>query len=266
VAGVSPEDMRAAYEARLVTEPAAARLAAERGAGVEAARAAVDALRDAADVAAAFEANRSFHLAIVRASGNPFLARFAEMLWATRLGGAVYDRQHRLAEFVAIDAGAHEAIAEAVAARDGEGAERLMREHIGDAMGLLLDELLTGEGYDVRLWPESAGAFELIRQQPTDLVLLDLSLNRRGDGVAVLEQLCADEATAGTPVIVFADDSHALAMLRVLPTGWRCEVLEKPFYLEELMARVARIVPPPYPTLIGLEAGDWVRDAALSAG
>lgn len=128
------------------------------------------------------------------------------------------------------------------------------------AMGVLMDELLTGEGYAVRLWPTSGDAFDFIQREPTDLVILDLSLNQRGDGIAILEQLCRDVATCEIPVIVLADDSHALSMLRVLPSARRYEVLEKPFYLEQLVAIVDRVLMSSHLVPCGGDADDWAYD------
>ena len=66
-------DMRDAWTARLVIEPPAARLAAERdpAAELDRMRAAVAAQRASADPARSLDANREFHLALVSASGNP---------------------------------------------------------------------------------------------------------------------------------------------------------------------------------------------------
>lgn len=144
VAEVGPEDMRAGYDARLVIEPAAAALAAARGD-----RDAIARMRDAIaehraalrDVPAAFAANRAFHLALVEASGNPYLVRFAETLWSARLGLRIYETQGEPPEFIARDADDHEAIADAVAARDAARAEELTRGHIAAAMELLVAQL-----------------------------------------------------------------------------------------------------------------------------
>jgi DNA-binding GntR family transcriptional regulator len=152
VAGVGPRDMHSSYESRLIVEPAAARLAAERAGGepgcaaMLAAVAELRAASDAGDVRAAFVANRAFHLAVVEASGNAYLLRFAEMLWATRLGLAVYERQRGLSRFLAVDADSHEAIAVAIAGGDGDAAEALMREHIDGAMSLLLEQFAGAGG------------------------------------------------------------------------------------------------------------------------
>jgi DNA-binding GntR family transcriptional regulator len=144
VADVRPADMEAAYQARLTIEPAAARLAGGRGgeAVVAPMRAAIAAHRAALhDLGAAFRANRAFHLALVEAGGNPYLVRFAETLWTGRLGMRVYETQDEPPEFIARDADEHEAIADAIAAREPDRAQELTRRHIACAMELLVAQL-----------------------------------------------------------------------------------------------------------------------------
>jgi DNA-binding GntR family transcriptional regulator len=126
-------DARDAWAARVALEPGAARLAAERRDrdGIAAMRAAIAAQRRAdggRDLR--FSANRAFHLALAAASGNPHLARFAEMLWVPRIGVPVYQAQ--AAEPAGPDAWAdeHERIADAIERGDAETAERLTRAHI----------------------------------------------------------------------------------------------------------------------------------------
>ena len=132
------------------------------------------------------------------------------------------------------------------------------------AMGLLLDELLTGEGYQVHLWPDATGAFEFIRQKHPDLVILDLWIERRSDDLADLDQLCRDHATSDIPVIAFADDAHAFPTLRVLPVACRCQVLAKPFYIEDLIAKVRLVVAPSRATWGGAKENMGVhREAAV---
>ena len=93
-------------------------------------RAAIDAQRADREPAASLDANREFHLALVAASGNPHLAHFAELLWVARISVAIYTAQAAQAGGTDAWAGEHEAILEAIAAGDGELAERLTREHI----------------------------------------------------------------------------------------------------------------------------------------
>jgi DNA-binding GntR family transcriptional regulator len=144
VADVRPADMEAAYQARLVLEPAAAGLAGRRGgpAAVAPMRAAIEVHRAAIhDLPAAFHANRAFHLALVEAAGNPYLVRFAETLWTGRLGMRIYETQDEPPEFIARDADDHEAITDAIAAREPHLAEELTRRHIATAMTLLVEQL-----------------------------------------------------------------------------------------------------------------------------
>jgi DNA-binding GntR family transcriptional regulator len=126
-------DMEQAWRARLVIEPGAARLAAERcdGTAIEQMRETVRRQRDVADdVTASFTLNREFHLALVAASGNAHLLRFAELLWLSRIGVPIFARQARDRSQVLSWAGDHEAITDAVAARSAGRAERLTRDHI----------------------------------------------------------------------------------------------------------------------------------------
>jgi DNA-binding GntR family transcriptional regulator len=129
VAAIGTHDMEAAYVARLGIEPLAARLAAGRRD--------VRGLRRAMATKGGYGASRAFHLALVAASGNPFLIGFAETIWAGRIGLHVYARQ-MTDEQLALDAGEHQAIIAAVAAGDEDVAERLTREHIEHALDILL--------------------------------------------------------------------------------------------------------------------------------
>ena len=96
VADVDRREMNAAYQARLVIEPGAARLAAEERlpGPLQRMQDALAAQRRALpDVAKSFEANREFHLALVQASGNEYLMQFVQRLWVARIGEVIYERQ-----------------------------------------------------------------------------------------------------------------------------------------------------------------------------
>jgi DNA-binding GntR family transcriptional regulator len=137
VADVGQDDMHAAYEARLVIEPGAARLAAVQAPAESLARmrAALIAQRRAIpNVRRSFEANREFHLALAEASGNPFLVQFAERLWVARVGEPIYERQSETPERMQLDADEHEQILLAIESGNGRRAESLTRRHLADAM------------------------------------------------------------------------------------------------------------------------------------
>ena len=133
VAGRDFSDMEQAWRARLVIEPGAARLAAERcdPEAIERMRETVDRQRRVADdVTASFELNREFHLTLVAGSGNPHLAQFSELLWLVRIGLPIFARQARDREHLLAWADDHEAIVEAISSGDGDRAAELTREHI----------------------------------------------------------------------------------------------------------------------------------------
>lgn len=137
VVDLDPSDIRMPYEARLVVEPGAARLAAQRRPAepLEQMAASIAAQRTAIpDRAATFDANRDFHLALVRGSGNPFLVQIVEQLWARSIGTPIYEYQAETAARMRADADEHEQILQAVAAGDGRAAEALTRRHVAEAM------------------------------------------------------------------------------------------------------------------------------------
>lgn len=138
VADMDRSGMRAAYEARLVIEPGAARIAATRRPDTQMHEMA-DALarqRRAGrrSVHARFEANRDFHLALVGAAGNAFLDQLAGVLWVARIGEAIYEAQGQTAERRQLDADEHAAILAAVAGGESRRAEALARRHLASAI------------------------------------------------------------------------------------------------------------------------------------
>ena len=137
VADPDRSGMRAAYEARAVIEPGAARLAAQRRPPepLRAMRAALARQRRGLrGVHVRFEANRDFHLALVAGAANPFLDQLAGVLWVARVGEAIYEAQAESAERMRLDADEHEAILEAVEHGHPRDAETLVRRHIAAAI------------------------------------------------------------------------------------------------------------------------------------
>jgi DNA-binding GntR family transcriptional regulator len=143
VADLVETDMDEPYEARLVLEPAAAKLAAQRALEKPQGRmrrAIATQRRAIPNVERTFSANRDFHLGLVEASGNAFLLRFAEQLWVARIGAVIYERQAETPERMRLDADEHEQILDAIAAGDARAAESLTRRHIADALKRFLAE------------------------------------------------------------------------------------------------------------------------------
>jgi DNA-binding GntR family transcriptional regulator len=141
VVALTEADVRSAYEARLVFEPGAARLAARHRSpeAVGALRKAVELQRRRNDPTSAYEASRAFHLALVRASGNAYLARLADALWSPGLAQPIYARQRERPGALTDDLAEHDAILQAVEGGRASEAERLTRRHIESALARLLE-------------------------------------------------------------------------------------------------------------------------------
>jgi len=80
------------------------------------------------------EADIAFHLAILRASGNPFFAQLRDLV-STALRTSI--RFTNRLEGRSADVAAHGAVREAILARDGAAAHRAMQAIIGDVMALI---------------------------------------------------------------------------------------------------------------------------------
>jgi len=142
VVGFTPDDVEDLYAGRLIEEGRAARFAAARITAAELdelrrLHARMRACETPRDLAEYRELNRRFHLAIIGASKRPFLVRslgqlwaaFPTMLWGVIPGVAAASAPGRDDP----DAAEHEEIVSALAARDGDRAERAVGEHIQSA-------------------------------------------------------------------------------------------------------------------------------------
>ncbi|GLR88489.1 GntR family transcriptional regulator [Bradyrhizobium iriomotense] len=123
------------YAMREILEGAAARLAAEHASRLE-----IDAMTDieqaftehSGDAAEMARLNRTFHEAICRAARNRYLDNASKELqdWIALLGPTTFSVTHR----PETSHREHQAIISAIAARDGDKAEKLARAHIREAL------------------------------------------------------------------------------------------------------------------------------------
>lgn len=106
----------------------------------------------------------------------------------------------------------------------------------------VLDDVLTGAGYQTVLWAPGTDADALIRRSRPDLVILDSWLRERGDGLRLVERLGHDPRTASIPVLICSSDGEVLPLpLRLFPDR-RCAILSKPFELAGLLSAVAALL------------------------
>jgi DNA-binding response OmpR family regulator len=109
----------------------------------------------------------------------------------------------------------------------------------------LMERLLRREGYDTILWTAGDGAYEMLRQERPDLVILDIVMETPEVGWTVLELLRLDPETEAIPVLVCSADSRTLRDKAEQLHQVHTETLEKPFNLDTLLERVATLIGPP---------------------
>lgn len=150
VTQLSVADVTEIYEARLALEPLAVRHAAERLSDDDAARAraAFDALARVArrTTVRTWPAHTEFHFSLYRAARSRWLMRLIVPLWesAERYRMATWPRGR-----LDIRQAEHEAILEAVLARDPETASERMRDHLATTANELAARLGEGEVFAV---------------------------------------------------------------------------------------------------------------------
>lgn len=140
VAALDPDWIQQVYQVRGALDGLAVRLAAQRRFALapgllQAGRAAAR----SGDVKAMIEADLAFHAAIYAAAGNPLIEQSAQLHWRhlRRVMGAVL--QHAGQREAVWDE--HQAIADAMAAGDADGAARLIEEHSRHASDHLAQRL-----------------------------------------------------------------------------------------------------------------------------
>lgn len=103
----------------------------------------------------------------------------------------------------------------------------------------LLRLLLLGAGYDVREAKDGSECLTLAREQPPDLIVIDLSMPVM-DGWAVFRELKTDQRTRAIPCM--AVTAHAeLDRNDALETGFSAYV-SKPFSGDDLLKAVATVL------------------------
>lgn len=130
VAEYSPEDAAEVYGLRLVLEPMAARLAAERVTDEQLAElrrlhAELDAAIADSHNSSAAELNVLWHRAVYEASGSRYLQEFISRLWQALPGRAIW-----LTSRASMSLEQHERVTVALERRDPDAAFACMREHI----------------------------------------------------------------------------------------------------------------------------------------
>jgi len=106
----------------------------------------------------------------------------------------------------------------------------------------LLENLLNTQGYEVILCKESSTAYEIIKKEKPDLVLLDIRREHQEGGWTVLELMKLDPATRSIPTIVTSADTAELKDQQENLRSLGYTILPKPFDLEGLLERIREMI------------------------
>ncbi len=99
---------------------------------------------------------------------------------------------------------------------------------------------LTRSGYEVIAAEDGLQALSLAREQPPDLMVLDVMMPRL-DGYELTRRLRAEEALRAVPVILLTARSQESDVSRGFEVG-ADDYLKKPFSPDELVARVRAVL------------------------
>ncbi|OPZ82165.1 MAG: Cyclic di-GMP phosphodiesterase response regulator RpfG [bacterium ADurb.Bin429] len=100
----------------------------------------------------------------------------------------------------------------------------------------LLAGMLNARGFDVRLFPRGRMALAAARQEPPDLILLDINMPEM-NGYDVCRQLKMDKHLRDVPVIFVSAHAHTLDKVKAFELGG-IDYVTKPFHTAEVAARV----------------------------
>jgi CheY-like chemotaxis protein len=106
----------------------------------------------------------------------------------------------------------------------------------------LMHDLLTDEGFQVVLHVEGSGAYQRIKQELPDLVILDIRVEHPEPGWVTLDLLRLDPVTTRIPVLVCSADARQLRAKATRLRELRCDTIEKPFDLDDLLVRIREIL------------------------
>ncbi|MDP9373223.1 MAG: response regulator [Chloroflexota bacterium] len=124
-------------------------------------------------------------------------------------------------------------------------AERADREAVlvvddDTAVRDLIEIILSDEGYRVRTAGDGRAALTLARDEPPDLVLMDVNMPIL-DGISACRQLRDDRRTAHLPVMIMSARPVRPAQLDACRAD---RFLPKPFDIEQLLDEIAHCVAP----------------------
>jgi CheY-like chemotaxis protein len=109
----------------------------------------------------------------------------------------------------------------------------------------LMEELLGEGGYNTYIEKEGDKAYASIVKHKPDLVVLDIRLNNPEAGFKVIELVRLNPETTHIPMIICSTVTQLIRDNEMRLREKNCDVLLKPFHLEELLTKVQAMLGPP---------------------
>ena len=108
---------------------------------------------------------------------------------------------------------------------------------------LMHDLLETEENYEVLLCKEWDQAYEVVKSEQPDLVILDIRVGGEEHGWTILNLLTLDPATNSIPAIVCSAAIQSLHEHQDMLSKLGIRALPKPFDLDTLLAAIDEVLP-----------------------
>ena len=105
---------------------------------------------------------------------------------------------------------------------------------------MLVQEVLRGEGYDVRVADDGQAGLARVREEVPDLIVLDVMMPHM-NGYEVLGHLRGDPATAEVRVLMLTALNSGEDVARGIAAG-ADDYVRKPFQTDDLVTRVAALL------------------------
>ncbi len=102
----------------------------------------------------------------------------------------------------------------------------------------LMQDLLIEEGYEVQTRRDAERAYEFVKSERPDLVILDLVIGREEIGWRILELLTLDPETRSIPVVICSAAVRSLQEHELLLRKYGVRALPKPFDLDDLLSTI----------------------------
>ena len=109
------------------------------------------------------------------------------------------------------------------------------------AQATTIDLAMKRSGFDTLIAGDGAEGLEKARGGAPDLILLDLVLPKI-DGISVLKQLRADEATSKIPILVLTNLASGETVKEVMEAGGTDYLVKTDYTLEQLVHKVEGVL------------------------